>query len=301
MRHSRERMPRLREWTDFRAAPQPGHPLGPGGPRLLPQPPRTLTAMPSARVRRFVRGLLSVLRIPVCSLRPFLPGDERRLDDPAREADGFTAVLTGIEGDGFLEADFVLGLHDGGVGGRFALWDWTTGFPPLLLYHLRASALQETAAKKLADELAAVRGRHPHAPLRLVGYSGGAAVAVRVFEHLPAGLRVSHTLLLGAVCSGAVDLSRVAAGSDRFDIFESPLDLPVLGAIPLLFGTTDGRHVPGAGLVGFDDPAGATVHRWRPGWARHWHLGGHFGVVNRVFVRECVAPLVCGEPGPPLT
>jgi hypothetical protein len=82
------------------------------------------------------------------------------------------------------------------------------------------------------------------------------------------------------------------------------LDVFVLGAGTLLLGTVDGRHAVSAGCIGFSLPTAANREvrelyrlrlrqcRYSPAKVRQFHLGGHFGCANRVFVAETVAPLL---------
>ncbi|MBY0231403.1 MAG: hypothetical protein K2W96_19130 [Gemmataceae bacterium] len=83
----------------------------------------------------------------------------------------------------------------------------------------------------------------------------------------------------------------------RMRNFWSPLDLVYLGAGTLLCGTADGRHTVGAGLRGFAGAHGDKLRQvgYEARWAGRFHLGGHFGCVNRVFVAETLAPLLRGE------
>jgi len=94
--------------------------------------------------------------------------------------------------------------------------------------------------------------------------------------------------------------------------FYSPLDALVLMALGAAVGTTDGRHAPPAGAVGFQapkslDPAQRQVYEARLpqqpyqfGMILDGHAGGHFGWVNPLFVAHHVAPLVDSRLDAPL-
>ena len=246
------------------------------------------------RLRRAGVGWASALRVPVCPLGRFVRGAERRLDDPALQPDGLTLILPGIQGRSFAEYDLALGLAAGGVRGRIAVFDWTTGWFVRCLEHLRRRDLHDAGGRALAARVVHHRHRFPAAPLTVIGYSGGASVTLNGLAHLPPGVTVTRAVLLAAACSPAVDAAALVGRCDRgIDSFESRLDWPVLAAFLTAFGTTDGKRRPAAGWSGFDAGGpGFRAHRWRPGWARSFHHGGHFGAVNRVFAAEVLAPLI---------
>ena len=244
--------------------------------------------------RRAGVGVASLLRVPVCPLGRFVRGPEARLDDPAKQADGLTLILPGIQGRSFAEYDLALGLAAGGIPGRICVFDWTTGWFVRCVEHLRRRDLHEAGGQALAARVTEHRRRFPHAFVTVIGYSGGAWVALRGLHHLPPGMTVTRAVLLAPACSPPVD---AAALSNRcvkgIDAFVSRADWVVLGLILTVLGCCDGPHRPAAGWGGFTAVRGGLrERRWRPAWARAFHYGGHFGCVNRVFAAEVLAPLV---------
>ena len=231
--------------------------------------------------------------MPVCPLGRFVSGPADRLDDPERQSAGLTLILPGIQGRSFAESDLALGLAAGGVPGRIAVYDWTTGWFVRAVEHLRRRDLHAAGAAGLAARITEHRRRFPAAPVRVIGYSGGASVALLGLSALPAGVTVTRAVLLAAACSPHVDVAGPAGRCEEgLDAVGSRLDWPVLGGLLTVLGTTDGRHRPAAGWSRFPPTPGLREYRWRPGWARSFHSGGHFGAVNRVFAAERLAPLL---------
>jgi pimeloyl-ACP methyl ester carboxylesterase len=235
-------------------------------------------------------------------------GSASRLGHPARLANGLAVVLPGIEGRGPVSWGIYRGICDGGFPGAVVLWDWTTGLWPLLLFHLRARRRNRRQADEVARMVLAYQDAYPGRPVYLVGHSGGAAMAVWTLEALPEGRAVTGAVLLGPALSPAYPLGPALRKVERgLWNFWSPLDLLLLGACTLLFGTADGQHAVSAGWCGFSVPQGAGLeerecyaarlrqYRYEARMARQFHLGGHFGWANRVFVAEAVAPLLLGS------
>ena len=221
-------------------------------------------------------------------------GPEARLADPAKQADGLTLILPGIQGRSFAEYDLALGLAAGGVPGRVRVFDWTTGWFVRCVGHLRRRDLHEAGGQALAARVTEHRRRFPGAPVTVVGYSGGAWVTLRGLHHLPPGVTVTRAVLLAPACSPPVDAAALADRCEAgIDVLVSRADWVVLGLILTALGCCDGAHRPAAGWAGFASVRGGLrERRWRPAWARAFHYGGHFGCVNRVFAAEVLAPLV---------
>jgi hypothetical protein len=118
---------------------------------------------------------------------------------------------------------------------------------------------------------------------------------------------VTGAILLQPAISPGYDLSTALAHSERgIWNFRSILDVILDGIGTSLAGTSDGRHFPAAGMLGFRPPrdlgpAGKELYDTRlfevsfhPAMILDFHFGGHFGPTNRVFVAERIAPLLTG-------
>ena len=239
--------------------------------------------------------------------------DNPKLVFPERLDIGYTLVLPGAWGDeGWVEHGIVVGLKNANVASAVEYHDWTAGVLRLV-YNLRALDRNKIEARRIADKIVAYQDRYPGRPVHLIGYCGGAGMAVLVLEALPPDRKVASAVLLAPTLAPDYDL-RPAMSHTEWGIhnFYSPLDTLVLMALGAAIGTTDGRHSPPAGVVGFQaprtlDPAEREAYEARLpqrsyqfGMLLDGHAGGHFGWVNPLFVAHHVAPLVDSRPDMPL-
>ncbi len=253
-------------------------------------------------MRRLVRGILSSLsgllfplgKLLCWRLVPYRSTD--RLDR------GLVLILPGIEGESLLNQDIALGLVDAGIGLAIEIHDWTTGWFPLALFHLRSRILHAKQSRVIADRVVAYQHEFPGRPVHIVGHSGGGAMAVLALEELPEDVAVTSVILLNAAISPRHDLTRaLACVEGKVWSFRSCGDWFFLGLGTLLFGSVDGCHVICAGAGGFDrsNSSGSADRAltagqlrevpWRFEMAGSFHFAGHLGCVNRVFISEFVA------------
>lgn len=238
-----------------------------------------------------------------------LPWNNKTVVFPERLERGYTIVLPGIWGSQPLDHGIVKGLADADLPSTIELYDWTEG-PMLLLYNLRALAHNRIEGTKVAAKIVAYQDRYPGRPVSLIGYSGGAGVAVMALESLPPGRKVSTVILLAPALAPDYDLrTAIAHTSGTLHTFYSPADAAILMALSTAAGTMDGRHTLAAGAIGFSVPSGVTDDQ-RAEYSNRLsqqsysldmlatgHPGGHFGWTSRAFVAKWVAPLV-GQPQP---
>jgi pimeloyl-ACP methyl ester carboxylesterase len=222
---------------------------------------------------------------------------------PERLERGYTIVAVGVNGDNMLSAGLAKGLIDGGYPGAVEVVDWTTGFWPLFVYHLRAEGRHRAAAGQIAEKVTAYQARYPGREVNLVGYSAGAVVAVEAVETLPEAAQVDRVVLLAGAISPLHDMRDVLTRT-RVGVlsYYQPQDVVALWAGTLVAGTADGHHIVSAGAATFWPPADCSADdrqlyrdrlvQWPydPRMARSGNLGGHFQCVGRQFVADWIAP-----------
>ena len=247
---------------------------------------------------RWKTALGSLLSVPLHPLGKLSRVRVAPYRDESRRADGLTLILPGIEGESLLNHDIVLGLVDAGVPGAIEIDDWTSGHPALGLWHLWDRRRHQREARRIADRITRQHQEHPHAPIHLIGHSGGGAMVLLVLEQLPESVRVTTATLLNAAVSRSHDLTRALARLDRgLWNFSAVGDWFFVTLGTLVCRSLDGVHTVCAGAWGFNPPKQSSGS-WPGLQERPWnwrdvgrgHGGGHFGCTNRLFVRECVAP-----------
>ena len=265
--------------------------------------------MPLRRLRKTLkrawRGIHSACAGLTLPLGGWWLPSERRLRDPARMENGLAIVLPGIEGRGPLNWCIAKGLSDGGFPGGIVIHDWTTGIWPLFPYHLCAKRRNRRRAASLARLIDSYQHAFPDRPVHLIGHSGGGAMAVWALEALPSGRTVETAVLLGPALSPSYSLETALGNSTRgIWNYWSPMDVFFLVALTGALGTLDGRHRASAGFSGFKlprkaDPSVEKLYQDRlhqrcysAGLSSQFHLGGHFGWANRVFVAETLTPIL---------
>ena len=269
--------------------------------------------------------VVASLLLSGCSTTPAVkqvsyPGDSKavagsgsgsQLAFPDRLDQAYTIVLPGIWGSQPVDYGIVTGLQDGDVPSAIELYDWTDG-ALRLVHNLRDIDHNQREAHKIAAKIVAYQDRYPGRPVHLVGYSGGAGVAVLTLEALPPNHRITDAILLAPTLASDYDLrpalSRTTHGIRNF---YSPLDVPILMVLSTAFGTTEGQHVAAAGAIGFQPPkeSGPETRRnyesqvsqqsYNLDMLKDGHGGGHFGWANRTFIARHVAPLL-NPPAAPL-
>lgn len=257
-------------------------------------------------MRRFFRGLLSIVGVILHPLGPLFRCFLVSLRTPERLDRGLILILPGIEGESFINHSIAWGLADAGVDAAIEIFDWTTGLILLFPYHLRGARRHRRQADRLAQRIVEYRAAHPGKPVHLIGHSGGGAMSLLALAALPEGVTVTSAILLAPAISPQFEMRTALTRSERgVWNFRSSFDLLFEGIGTVLLGTVDGRHTPAAGVCGFREPfgldeAGRTLYReklhtvpFTAGMITAFHFGGHLGSSNRVFVAEYVAPLIC--------
>lgn len=190
------------------------------------------------------------------------------------------------------------GLRRAGFEGMIVWWPWQEQyrqFPTVGV--LWDCDLQAKHAAKLAAVIAAYRQSHSDRPCHLIGCSAGGGLVAQVLEELAGthpGVMLDNVVLLGPALDPRTDLTALAEQTvrGRLSNFCSILDCLILGLGTSVFGTTDRRRGPSAGMVGMihETPGKCENVFFRPWMIRHHRFGGHKSNLNRKFIATLVAP-----------
>lgn len=253
--------------------------------------PKTPEATPNPG--SLLRGLGCWLTFLVAPLGWFVRGRYVRRLEPERLDKGLVLILPGIEGRSFLNISLMQGLIDGGVPYGLEIVDWTTGNKFLALYHLRSWQRNLRQAAKLAERIVDYQRNYPDRPVWIIGHSGGAGLTMLTLAALPAGTQITGVILLAAALSRGFELTDAMTKVERgIWSYHSWNDWLFVGLGTTLFGTMDGWHMPGAGMIGFRPRPRLMQTAYHPRMIRQFNWGGHFGCVHRVFVEKHLAPIL---------
>lgn len=212
---------------------------------------------------------------------------------------GYVLMLPGVECYASHHEGIYRGLRDAGESRAIEINEW--GYRPFGTFpNLMSYELNRERARRLAEKLTAYSRDHPGAPITVIGYSGGGAMALFTAEALPEGVLLDRIVLLGAAISPGYDVGPALARCRRgVANFYSERDRFMGGWATETFGTMDRRKTRTAGHVGFRDAAGGLLvsqglvqNPWRPEWQRFGNGGGHGGWRARAWAREVLAPCV---------
>lgn len=254
---------------------------------------------------------LRVIRLLPALLLPALGGCAyfHNAASPQRLDGGLAIVLPGIEGRSAFNSNVAAELAEAHPGMAVEVYDWTTGYFPLMLYHLRSEDRNREQARRIAERIMRYQDAHPGRPVYLIGHSGGAGVALMTLESFPWGRGIDGAILLAAAVSRDYDLGPALCRTDRgIWNFSSPGDWELLVVGTSVAGTIDGRHAPSAGAYGFRRPSwfSANDHHlydqllhevpYHFSMLTSGNLGGHFGPTTVAFTRNYLAPLLTTSP-----
>jgi pimeloyl-ACP methyl ester carboxylesterase len=220
------------------------------------------------------------------------PPDDRELGQ------GYILLLPGEEGADAC-AGLVGGLRDGGATQAIDLDMWghrRWGMLPKPI----APELGRQEAARLAGKIATYHRDHPNAPISIIGYSYGGAVAVFTAETLPDRVSLDQLILVAPALSPQYDLGK-AIGRSRHGVvnYYSEADWMTSSVSMRTLGTMDGHNTPSAGYIGFQNLNEQLLKRpgleqipWTRDWGRLGHAGNHAGWLVRGWVRQVLAPRV---------
>ena len=253
-----------------------------------------MTTSSTNRFRYWWRGLSSMFAALLHPFGSWWCRDISHLKSEERLERGCVFVLPGIQGKSPVEFGVARGLEDAGVNIAIEVFDWTTGFSPFFLLHLRLASLHRRAIDKLTRRLVQYSQDYPGKPIHIIGHSGGGGIAMLTASQLPDDLQLETVTLLGAAVSSRFPVEN-ALNNIRRGLWNvsSRRDFTLLVIGTTIAGTIDGRHSAAAGALGFRESHDRLIEipfRWQ--MARSWNFGGHFGYVNRVFIAGWVAPII---------
>lgn len=218
---------------------------------------------------------------------------------------GLVWLFPGIEGGPWSMVWVRRALRDGGVSGAVETRKWPRPWHPLV--NLTDYAGNKVFAAGVAEEIGAYQRKYPGRPVDLVGFSGGAGIALLVAEALPEEVRLRRLVLVHAAVSPGYDLCPVLRRVDEGMVnLHSAWDWFMVGLGTSVFGTIDRKYEPSAGMKGFDmewalrscPELKAKVQqrgwRWRDLGRGVW--GGHFAISLYHWNRCLVVPLLVREP-----
>lgn len=220
---------------------------------------------------------------------------------PAPTADelerGALWIFPGINGGDWSLVEVRRGLRDGGVdlAMHTVRWGgWTSPFTHLTHLEGNRRHCVETALC-----IKQYHQKYPEAPIHLLGYSGGAGLALLTAEALANDVPVENIVLVHAAVSPTWDMRR-ALGHVRGRLVNvcARSDWFMLGLGTAVFGTIDRKHTASAGKNGFDmgravadeGLRGRVVQRaWEPEMLAVGHLGSHFTSLLYHYTRRFIA------------
>jgi pimeloyl-ACP methyl ester carboxylesterase len=261
----------------------------------------------SALGRHIRRRFLPAAPLPPLAASPDGPLAEHRYFSRRRLEAGLIINLSGIGGCTWYPRWIRIGLNQAGVPGASVIYRWSVGPLGLWLTDLFARRRNRAVAADLAASIAAYRRWMPGRPVTLIGHSGGGAIAAWTLEAMPEGCHVDTAILLAPALSPGYNLGpALRRVSGRAVAAHSWLDLGLMGLGMTVFGGIDRRHGPGAGMIGFRMPEGASEADraeyaklqqicWHPRMIRDGHLGGHIGWSSIRFARRVLAPIILGQ------
>ena len=215
--------------------------------------------------------------------------------DPQPEPPGRVVMLPGVINltahlDGLAEL-----VREAHPQWEIDLRRWGPAF--LSLYNLHAYQRNRRTAATRAAELAAYRRQNPEATICVVGYSGGAAMAVFIVEALPDDVMIDRLLLVAPAISPDYPLvERVLPHVREFVVnCASRLDRQVSWGTRV-FGTMDRVKTVSAGHCGFEIEHPKLVQIfWDEAMRREGHFGNHLSYVSRAWQRKHLLPALDPE------
>lgn len=222
---------------------------------------------------------------------------------------GYLYYLDGA-GGGTAQKNWAAGVKQGlleaGYRGAGEMFTWETG-KGLIADQDASVKDKRDKADAMAEQLEKQVKAFPKAPVDILGFSAGTAVAVFALEELPPGVQVNNVVLLGASISNDHDMTKALKHvRGKLYLFTSRRDR-MLSFFMGFSGTADRKFEPGAGETGFVLPEHASAATkklyadkivtipWTKAMEKAGNDGRHFDNIKMPFMRDYVAPLLMGE------
>jgi pimeloyl-ACP methyl ester carboxylesterase len=245
-----------------------------------------------------IKSILHSWSVPFLAVIDSSLGCEATKPTPEQLNNGLIWMFPGIEGGEWSLAGARKAFRDAGVQSAIQTHEWNYPFGWLLnLIDYQANL---KTAQEDARQIIQYRRAYPDRPIDLVGYSGGAGVALMVVEALPEDIKVRNVLLVHGAVSPDYNLTEALKRIDGKIInYYSPWDWFILGVGTRLFGTMERVKTDSAGKVGLNpetaifDPElrpKLIQHRWTKEMFPTGHYGGHFPILSYGWNKNFVAP-----------
>lgn len=187
------------------------------------------------------------------------------------------------------------------------LYRWQFGLPGEIWTDLMWLRRNRRMGANLARKLLAFRRAHANTRVHVLACSGGAGIGVFACEQLHERPLIDTLVLACPALSSGYNLGPALRAAKRCYALISHRDRAILGLGTRIFGTTDRRFGPAAGMTGFQIPPDASdkdratygrlreIH-WSPEFKKFAHHGGHTAWLAVSFLRRHLLPILRGEP-----
>ena len=163
---------------------------------------------------------------------------------------GLIWMFPGVFNVGSFYRPAVRAMRDLGVNSEILKYEWPLTMCGLI--NLMNHKKNREEAARVATEIVKYSREYPGRPIDLVGYSGGAYVAVAVAESLPDDVKLRHVIMVHPAISCTYDLSNALHHiNGKIINYYSRRDWLILGVGTLIFGTMDRGNTISAGNKGF--------------------------------------------------
>lgn len=178
------------------------------------------------------------------------------------------------------------------------IWDWTDILPATLHINQWDIWRNRYRVKLLVRELNKWREQNPDTKLYVLGFSGGAAIALWAAEGVDENFGLERIVLIGGSVAPDYDLTPTLERTNIgvFNYF-SLADTVFLREGTIWNGTMERKFTISAGYSGFEVPADERLaakleqFEWTPSMKALGNNGGHWGPFSEPFIRKYLLDL----------